>query len=468
MVIGKRHGEVVGQVLKGISPSERERKQLEDAVRKILQAAENAAKIYGMKPMLCGSVAKDTWLSPPEIDLFMLFPESLPRKKLEEYGLQAAKEIFEKLGGKCRAAYSEHPYLTGLIKFDEKALEVDIVPAYETSATNIKSAVDRTPHHVNFVLKTLDYGKCRQDEVRLLKKFAAARGCYGADLAVQGFSGYLCELLIIKFETFLGVMEAASKWRAGVVINHVGKKMEREFRAEGEPLVVIDPVDPNRNVAASVSVETFYRFAKACGDFLENPGARFFEKDLVQPYSADEVEQIIAERGTRFYAIRFPSPELQPDVYHSQMRKALFRIGEIAKKEGFALIGKDYCAGRETIILLEAENWMLPKIMKRTGPSVFSRHAEDFLNHYHGRRIFIENGAWTAILERRHHLLLELLKELFSSDMAARGIPKNIAKAMEKCELASGDDFLRLAKRLPEDFRAFLRQYFEKDLNVAR
>lgn len=459
--------DVTKEALKRIKPSEEERKHLSEAVEKILLTAEKFAKIYNMKPMLCGSVAKDTWLSPPEIDLFMLFSLDLPRKKLEEYGLQSAKDIFEAMGGKYTTAYSEHPYLTGLVKFDGKAYSVDIVPAYETSPQNIKSAVDRTPHHVNFVLKTLDYKKRQEGEVRLLKKFLIARGCYGADLAVEGFSGYLCELLVIKFGSFLNIIENAAKWHAGVVIrNHISKE-RKELIFAGEPLIVIDPVDPNRNVAAAVSVETFYRFVKACREFARNPDIKMFEKDVIEPYSVAEVKKEIESRGTRFYAIRFPTPQIQPDIYHSQMRKTLHRMEEILKKEGFSLIGKDYFAGKETIILLEAENWILPKTMKRIGPSVFSRHAKSFLEHYRERNIFIENKNWAVTMERRYHLLLDVLKDLLGSDMAALGIPSNIAKVMKDCEVHSGGDFLRLVRRMPEDFRVFLRNYFEKDLNIV-
>ncbi len=467
MTVGNQH-ETVNQVLKSIRPSEEERKQLNEAAKKILEAAERIGKAYAMKPMLCGSVAKDTWLAPPEIDLFMLFGENLPRKKLEEYGLQAAKDIFEALGGKWRAAYSEHPYLTGLVRIEEKTYMMDVVPAYETSAINIKSAVDRTPHHVNFVLKSIDYKKGQQDEVRLLKKFAAARGCYGADLAVQGFSGYLCELLIIKFGTFLSVMENAAKWQAGVVINHLGRKAEEEFKAEGEPLIVIDPVDPKRNVAAAVSVETFYRFVKACGEFERTAGIGLFEKDVSKPYSVEEAKEIIESRGTKFYAIKFQNPQVQPDIYHSQMRKALHRIEEFLRKEGFSLIGKDYYEGFETVILLEAETWVLPRIAKNTGPSVFSRHAKSFLEHYRGRRVYIENGNWVAILEREHSSLLELIMDLLGSDIISQGIPSNIAEPMKRGEFFGEDDFMRFVMRMPEDFRSFLREYFEKDLNVLK
>lgn len=462
------HAEVIRQILAKIKPSEEERKQLNEAVEKIMKIAEKSAKIYGMKPMLCGSVAKDTWLSPPEIDLFMLFDETLPRKKLEEYGLQAAKDIFDALGGKCREAYSEHPYLTGLVKIDEKIYMIDVAPAYETSAQNIKSAFDRTPHHVSFILKNLNYKKEQQNEVRLLKKFAIARECYGADLAVQGFSGYLCELLIIRFGTFLNAIEIASQWNAGTVINHIGKKEEKEFVLEGEPLIVPDPVDNKRNVAAAVSVETFYRFVKACREFLKTPNAKLFEKDFINPYSIEQAKEKMESRGTRFYALRFPAPKVQPDIYHSQMRKALNRIEEILKKEGFSLVGKDYCTANEVFILMEAETWILPKIKKNVGPSVFSSHAKSFLEHYRDKNIFIENGNWAAILERKYSNLLDVIKDLLNSDMAAHGIPSNIAKAMKNCEIIEDYEFRKFVARMPEDFRVFLRKYFEKDLNVVK
>ncbi|MBS7613865.1 hypothetical protein KEJ48_06465, partial [Candidatus Bathyarchaeota archaeon] len=42
-------------------------------------------------------------------------------------------------------------------------------------------------------------------------KFAKGIGVYGADIKTGGFSGYLCELLIVSYGDFIKTVESASK-----------------------------------------------------------------------------------------------------------------------------------------------------------------------------------------------------------------------------------------------------------------
>jgi tRNA nucleotidyltransferase (CCA-adding enzyme) len=91
-----------------------------------------------------------------------MFKPEVDKKELEKRGLDMAKRIMKNLKGRFQIAFAEHPYLRGWVgKF-----LINIVPAYEiANPENIKSAVDRTPHHVKFVRKNLR----NPDEVRLLK-----------------------------------------------------------------------------------------------------------------------------------------------------------------------------------------------------------------------------------------------------------------------------------------------------------
>jgi len=148
--------------------------------------------------MIVGSVTRDTWLpDKKEFDVFILFPKDLKPSELEKYGLQVAKEIVKEMKGTFTLKYAQHPYLSAKIN----DVEIDIVPCYKIKDTSeVKSAVDRTPFHVAYLQKKLK--KKQANEVRLLKKFLKNHNLYGADAKTQGFSGYLCELLIINYKTF--------------------------------------------------------------------------------------------------------------------------------------------------------------------------------------------------------------------------------------------------------------------------
>src|SRR5213594_2878126 len=252
------------QVLARIRPSPDEEARIEKVVRELLERLRAMLKSNGWdaKPFLAGSVAKGTHLTGTEIDVFGAFPPDLQRADLEERGL-ALGTILEK--GTHR--YAEHPYTRGWYG----GFEVEIVPCYRiTDATQRMSAVDRTPLHVDYVLGHVKEGQT--NEVRLLKAWAEGVGVYGAEAKVMGFSGYLCELLVLKYGTFRGVLENSLAWRKGELI-----ELDRPpGRAFPEPLIVVDPVDPNRNVASAVSVEQLATFVHSAREYLRAPSERFF------------------------------------------------------------------------------------------------------------------------------------------------------------------------------------------------
>ena len=163
--------------------------------KKALQLAEIISKEYDAIPILAGSITRDTWLPGKfEFDIFVQFPENFKEKDFESAGLKVGKQLITKLGGKIRIKYAQHPYVSGSVA----GIEIDVVPCYRVKdPEKLKSAVDRTPFHVKFVEENIN--KQISVEVRLLKQFCLANGLYGADAKTEGFSGYVCEILVIKY-----------------------------------------------------------------------------------------------------------------------------------------------------------------------------------------------------------------------------------------------------------------------------
>ncbi len=178
------------QVLARIRPPPEEEARIEKVVRELLDHLRATLEANGWeaKPFLAGSVAKGTHLTGTEIDVFVAFPPDLPRADLEERGLALGKLL-----ERGAHLYAEHPYTRGWYG----GFEVEIVPCYRiTDATQRMSAVDRTPLHVDYVLGRVKDGQT--DEIRLLKAWAEGIGVYGAEAKILGFSGYLCELLVLR------------------------------------------------------------------------------------------------------------------------------------------------------------------------------------------------------------------------------------------------------------------------------
>ncbi len=198
--------------------------------------------------VLAGSLAKGTNIKGNyDIDIFILLPPTIKKENFENYVKKIAKKF-----GKFEIGYAEHPY----VRFYYKKYKVELVPSYNIKYINeIKTSVDRTQLHTEYINKKLN--KKEKNEVRKLKFILKKFGIYGAEIKTQGFSGYLCELLIAKYKTVKNLMEDAKKWK-NVFIDIEGKK-EKEFDGL---FVVIDPVDGKRNVASAVSKENFYIFIK--------------------------------------------------------------------------------------------------------------------------------------------------------------------------------------------------------------
>ncbi|MFQ6055108.1 MAG: nucleotidyltransferase domain-containing protein, partial [Methanosarcinales archaeon] len=110
-------------VLEKIRPSKEEKNKMKNFAERVLKIILTESA----KPLLCGSVAKGTWISNKnELDLFLLFSPATSRKDLEKKGLDFAKNIIKKLKGKYEIAYAEHPYLRGWVG----KYQIDIVPCY--------------------------------------------------------------------------------------------------------------------------------------------------------------------------------------------------------------------------------------------------------------------------------------------------------------------------------------------------
>jgi tRNA nucleotidyltransferase (CCA-adding enzyme) len=344
---------------------------------------------------------------------------------------------------------------------------VDIVPCYDIEdPERIKSAVDRTPHHVKFVKKNLK----SPDDVRLLKQFCISNKCYGADVKTLGFSGYLCELLIINYGSFMDCVRDASKWRACHTVTFHNLSKEEACNNFKSALVVVDPVDKNRNVGAAVSIEKFYTFVRACKDFVEKPKEDFFFRKSPKPYTKKEIEDKIKKRNTRWYLITFKRPQVIDDILYPQMKRCCKAIGKMLDQQGFKVLRCDFHCNNNCVMLFEMDVWHIPRVSKSIGPGVYSMHAEQFLKHYRNENVLIEEENWVVEIENKFIDVSSFLRNMVSKspkEISEKGIPSKIVPVIKKCKISEGEKAIREMGKMPEDFRIFIREYFEKDLNVV-
>jgi len=254
---------ILASIISSIRPSDKERQKLNTLAQRIIERINSIGKAGGLNinAILVGSSDRGTWSSGEhDLDIFIMFPPHVERQYLEEKGLYIARKIAQE-GDSFEERYAEHPYIHAVIE----GFEIDLVPAFNVeSASEIKSAVDRTPFHNKYVTSKI---KGHEDDVLLLKQFQKGIGVYGSELKRCGFSGYLVELLIIYYGSFRKVLEAACGWKFGTLID-----IEKHGNIiHKDPMIMIDPTDPGRNVAAALSLDNMCIFIDKACDFLKNP-----------------------------------------------------------------------------------------------------------------------------------------------------------------------------------------------------
>jgi len=380
---------ILKEVLREIEPTQREADEIKRLARSLIKLLKEYEK--ERRILLAGSVAKGTYLrDSADIDIFIMFKERLPKEEMkrEIEGLMA--RAFP--GTVYQMNYAEHPY----VRFHISGRRVDIVPAYEMKKTEERfTAVDRSVLHTKYILKNLK--KSRRKDVLLLKQLLKANGLYGAEIKVQGFSGYLCELLIIKYGSFSKLIKEAARWKLPLIIDlkkyYKPKDAELLIKKFNSKFIVIDPTDRNRNVAAALSEENLKRFISLARRFLRKPSKNFFFREE----NFDEKIKRASRHG-RILLIKFKKPDVVDDVLWGQLKKFM-RMLENALAD-FTV--KDIFADGdgEVRIAVITKNDITGGTVEKQGPPVeMKKHVESFRREHKNERIIERGGRLIAFVK---------------------------------------------------------------------
>lgn len=439
------------EVIARIRPDEEERRQVKAVADLIIAKINKKALEMGIEAhaISVGSTARNTWISgEADIDIFIMFPAEMSEEDLKEKGLALAKSISDRY----EERYASHPYIHAYVYDAEGRTEhkADLVPCFSVKdASLLKSAVDRTPFHNEYVTKRIPG---LEEEVLLLKQFLKSAGIYGSEQRRKGFSGYLCELLVLRYSSFAALLRNASKWQYGERI-----EIEGGGKYKGEDaLIVIDPVDPNRNVAAAVSPDSFCMLIDAARDFLACPDASFFAMEKKKEMSRAEFVKRIKERGTEFVMVLFEAPDVVEDILYPQLRKAEASVTNLIERNGFTVYRSDVSVeGEKAFLIFELLVWNLPQVKKHVGPPVTSKyHSEQFKSKYKPFyfRKRIENGRYVVEVERKYTDVVGLLK----NELRSCSLGKQVSESID-----SGYEVLRNGEiRFFEGVGYFFKDYF--------
>ena len=473
---------LLASVSERVTPDAAERERLQAVADELAVRAEVAIDELPVEADTAkvGSSARSTWLAGDrDIDLFVRFSPELDREELEQYGLDVGHHVLPD----GHEEYAEHPYVKG----EYEGFEVDLVPCYAVdAATDIRSAVDRTPFHDAYLQAR--YTPKLSEDARLLKRFLKGIGVYGSDLRTAGFSGYLVELLVLEYGGFRPLVEAATEWHPPVEFDlrrnddddgaAVVRPEEQDAAAFDDPLVVIDPTDPDRNVAAVLSESNLARFQHYCRELLADPREELFFPEPTEPLDADAVQEHIERRGSHPVAVVFDAPAVVEDQLFPQLRRSLEGVrGELDRRDFDPLRAATFAADAEgsdgngdgtddaeswgrAVLLVETSVESLPAIERHEGPPVHvGEHARSFYETYADDQSiygpFVDGDRYVVERERDHRTPEAFLRSDALFDVA---LGAHVESALEReYEVLVGEAIAELA----DEFGSELRTYFE-------
>jgi tRNA nucleotidyltransferase (CCA-adding enzyme) len=440
-------------------PTQREVKKISSVAKEVKESIIKHAPSTKIKDVvLGGSYAKGTWLKGDvDIDIFVKMNSSMNEEEFELLGKQIGLESLKQYQPYLR--YSDHPYVEAIVQ----GIRVNIVPCYDVEKWKWISAADRSPFHTEYVTKKLDEEK--RDQVRLLKKFLKSLGIYGAEIAKNGFSGYVTEVLILKYGSFQSTLEALSHIQEGKIIVSMDPIDEETIKKIFKhSVIILDPIDPKRNLGTAISVENFGKFVLAARTFLKEPSIEFFVRQERGGTAND-----FSEMYSNILVVSFNYKERSPDVIWGQLKKSMNAISKQLTLGGFNVIRSTCTTDEKTeaafIFLLESTT--LPLYMVKTGPKVSRKHdSSKFIskNNNIARLMWINNEMRiTTLIARKATNAKEYVRFLLNERIDSIGITKGLVPDLgNKTQIYTANEtkFTHLVKKAINELTTIEKIFF--------
>ncbi|MFB5605831.1 MAG: CCA tRNA nucleotidyltransferase, partial [Nitrosarchaeum sp.] len=300
-----------------------------------------------------------------------------------------------------------------------KKTKINVVPCYDVNLGEWKSSADRSPFHTKHMQNALT--SKMKNEVRILKTFLKSTKIYGSEIAKQGFSGYVSEVLILNFGSFENVIKSISKIQERHVIGNTSKIFDTS-------IVIIDPIDSNRNLAAAISNENIGKFILACRSFQNNPSIQFFKSKKSKTLK-NNLENVLV--------IKFNFKMRSPDIIWGQVKRATTSLTTQLELGGFNVLRSKAYSDEESeaclLFLLESTN--IPKSYSKIGPEIFR---ENDCNSFISKNIAKTELMWIndnkkiiSLEKRKHSNVVKFMAELLKKNPQT-GIPKGLEGDFKK------------------------------------
>jgi tRNA nucleotidyltransferase (CCA-adding enzyme) len=400
--------ELFSNVIKEVTPNK-------DYENDILNKTDDIIKklnknIKDVKVILGGSGAKGTWLKTFDVDIFVKFNYNKYKDKSDKLSEILVKSL-KKLYPKVIRLHGSRDYF----QIKQSKFTFEIIPILDIKkAEQAKNITDVSPLHSKFVLQHKKLG----DEIRLTKQFCKANGVYGAESYIRGFSGYICEILTINYGSFLNLIKNAAKWKDKALIDvkkfYKGKDIFLEINKSKlvSPLIVIDPVQKDRNAAAALSNEKFELFRTKAKQFIKKPSKTFF---TVKEFNIDNIKSKFKNKN--LILLEIEPLKRKEDVSGAKLLKAFEFFTKGLDKKEFKTVNSNWNWDKKTnaYFYFVFERTLLSATKELSGPPVKLKfHAEKFRKKYKKTRV--KGKILVAIVKRDFRKPEELVRILVKDE----------------------------------------------------
>ena len=418
--------QVISKALKLCKPQSKDSMKLQKIAQLVTDLIDKSIetihddRILGLS--IGGSYAKGTWLAEDnDIDFFVKIDPNVDKREFEQLGTRIGFSALHKYRPYLR--YSDHPYVEAKIQ----KIRINIVPCYQVNKGEWKSAADRSPFHTVFMTENLDENM--KDQVRILKKFLKSIGIYGSQLSVGGFSGYVTEILILRCRSFIEAITLMANMNRDKQVITLNEPYPQFLPSFDSRIIIIDPIDPRRNLGAAISSESLGKFILAARSLIQNPSIGYF-KSTENKFDIRVFEKV----KPNLLIVEFKIRKRSPDVVWGQLKRSLTALSKQLSISGFNAFGST-CITDENeyaAFVFLVEFTTLPSFTLNVGPEVLrKRDTEIFIERKLDKLIpFWINGNMrvVTISERNNLSAKEYLSELLSGNVSNVGINKDITE----------------------------------------
>lgn len=415
----KRINSIIEQVKSRVRPDVSILKNVDETVKKI----NDVIKRLGINAecMKGGSIAKNTFLKHDhDVDLFVRFALKYPDEELSDMLNEVLKKAFPK--NLIQRIHGSRDYF----QFTLKNLDYEIIPVLKIHKSNFhksKNITDFSPLHVEWTSSKIKMHPELADEIRVAKQFCKANNVYGAESYINGFSGHIVDILVIHYGSFLSLIKKFASIEKVSVQNPIVIDTDKLLRdpvkqlnkSKITPLIIIDPIQSERNAAAALSIDKLMMFINACRKFMDSPSEDFFE---IKKF---DLEKKILEfkrsiKGSKIVVIKIVTLEGSKDIVGTKVYKVYDALIKQLSLNDFKVLDSAWnfdFEKKNSFIIYVFNKEDLSDTVERQGPPLSAKDDVQKFREKH-KTVKVRGNRIYAVVKRKYVSPENLLKDLFS------------------------------------------------------